>query len=427
MSVISWETISDSALEEAYYRTKLDCGLEIQVLPKPGYSTAYALFSTKYGSIDTAIVGPDGGVQPIPEGTAHFLEHKLFESEDLDAFARFAKTGASANAFTSFNKTAYEFSCSDRFAENLEILLDFVQSPYFTQATVEKEQGIIGQEIRMYLDDPGWREFFELLRLLYASHPVRVEIAGTERSIAEISAELLHECYRRFYHPANMILAVAGNVTCEEVGEIAQRMLKPAQGDPARRAALPDDAPPARREARLKMAVAAPRFLLGWKQPAEGGELPLRERLLAELCLEALAGETSPLYERLLNEGMINPGFGYEFLCGAGYAASLLGGESKRPEAAAAIIRQALAEAAETGVDPVAFEQARRKAYGRQVMQCNDIEELAGGMTEAYFGGETLFEQAALLRELCPADADTRLKTLFRPGCDALAIVEPMG
>ncbi|MDR3313670.1 MAG: insulinase family protein [Oscillospiraceae bacterium] len=425
MSAIDWETCRDAALEEAYYRTKLPGGLELQVLPKLGYSTAYALFSTKYGSIDTAIVYPDGSEFTLPEGTAHFLEHKLFESEDLDAFARFAKTGASANAFTGFNKTAYEFSCSEHFAENLEILLDFVQSPYFTQATVEKEQGIIGQEIRMYLDVPSWRIFFELLRLLYSTHPVRIEIAGTEESIAEISAEMLHECYRRFYHPANMILAVAGNVTKEEVGEIAARLLKPAQGAPAQRRKMVDDAPPAQALTRLQMPVAAPRFLLGWKEPTAGEEPCERAYLLAELCLEALAGETSPLYERLLNEGMINPGFGWEFLSGPGYAASLLGGESKKPEEAAEIIRQALADAVQNGLDPAAFEQARRKAYGRQVMLCNDIDTLAGNLTDAYFSGETIFEKAALLRTLTPADANERLKHLFRPGFAALAIVEP--
>lgn len=227
--------VRNELLNEVYYDIDHPSGLKILVMPKAGYESSYAIFATKYGSIDTMIQLEDGSFEQIPEGTAHFLEHKLFESEDLDAFERFAKTGASANAYTSFDRTGYLFSCSANFKKNLEILLDFVQNPYFTQATVEKEQGIIGQEIDMYKDVPDWEVMFNCLRNMYHNLPVRIDIAGTHESIAQISADTLYGCYNNFYNLYNMVLSVAGNTTVEEVLEVADKVLKPVKGKMAQR------------------------------------------------------------------------------------------------------------------------------------------------------------------------------------------------
>jgi len=427
MSEVTWEAIQDSALEEVYYRCKHPSGLEIQVCTKPGYSSAYALFSTKYGSIDTAITHDDGTATRIPEGTAHFLEHKLFESEDLDAFARFAKTGASANAFTSFYKTAYEFSCSGSFDENLEILLDFVQSPYFTEATVRKEQGIIGQEIRMYLDHPGWAEMMNLLQILYAAHPVRCDIAGTEQSIATITAGLLHECYRNFYNLHNMALTVAGNVTKEQVLAIADKMLKTGDGGRAAiRPRMMDNDKPAQTEIRRKMAVSVPTFLLGCKEEVTKPLLTVEETVTAELVLDALCGEASPLYEQLLEEGLINAGFGSELFAAEDYACSLMGGESKQPALAAEKIKEALLRAAENGLDSGDFERARRKAYGRLLMELNDVDALANNLSNAWLAGDDMFAKARALREATHEQARIRAREMFREGYFALSIIEPI-
>ena len=427
MSNVTWETIHDPALEETYYRCKHPSGLEIQVCTKPGYSSAYALFSTKYGSVDTAITNDDGTVTQIPEGTAHFLEHKLFESEDLDAFARFAKTGASANAFTSFHKTAYEFSCSSNFDENLEILLDFVQSPYFTEATVQKEQGIIGQEIRMYQDVPGWVEFMGLLQALYASHPVRSDIAGTEASIAEITAELLHGCYRNFYNLHNMALTVAGNVTKEQVLAIADKMLKlDGGGRAAIRPRMTDNDPPAQVLVRKKMAVSVPTFLLGCKEETEKRLLTALESTAADLVLDALCGEASPLYEQLLDEGLINTSFGSELISTEDHACSVMGGESKHPELAAEKIKQTLLRAAEKGIPVEDFERARRKAYGSWLMGLNDVDCVANRMSGAWLEGAGMFDKAKALREITLEQANERARQMFREGYFALSIIEPI-
>ncbi|MBQ8724549.1 MAG: insulinase family protein, partial [Oscillospiraceae bacterium] len=205
-------------------------GLTIYVCEMEGFSTTEALFAAKYGSVNTKFkTVNDEDYCTVPEGIAHFLEHKLFENEDCDVFSLYAKTGANANAFTSFDKTAYLFSCSENYKESLEILLSFVQNPYFTKESVEKELGIIGQEIRMTNDNPGWRVFFNMLRGLYHEHPVKIDIAGTEESICRITPELLYRCYNTFYNLHNMVLSVAGNCKASEILEIADRLLKPCE------------------------------------------------------------------------------------------------------------------------------------------------------------------------------------------------------
>ena len=218
--------IKSARLGQEMVKIKHPSGLTMLLCPMPGYSTAYATFTANVGSVDTGFkTQGDVAVVDVPEGIAHFLEHKMFENEDGDAFAKYAKTGASANAYTSFDKTAYLFACTDRFEESLEILLDFVRRPYFTKESVQKEQGIIGQEIRMYDDDGEWRVQFNLLQALYHNHPVRIDIAGTVESIAEIDDQLLYRCYRTFYNLNNMVLCVAGNFDIDAVLRVADRVI----------------------------------------------------------------------------------------------------------------------------------------------------------------------------------------------------------
>ena len=214
--------ISYEAIGEEYFFTKHPSGLEIYIYPKKGYSSKYAILGTNFGSVNNTFkLKNEENFTVVPDGIAHYLEHKLFASENGDAFELFAKTGASANAYTSFEKTAYLFSCTSGFEANLRHLLDFVQTPYFTEENVTKEQGIIGQEIRMYEDDPQWRSYFNTIEALYRNNPVRRDIAGTVESIAKITPQLLYDCYRTFYHPSNMILFCTGQVNPEQVEAIA--------------------------------------------------------------------------------------------------------------------------------------------------------------------------------------------------------------
>lgn len=420
------EVFTDNLLEESYREILHPSGLTIRVLHKSGYKSSYALFATKYGSIDTKILRTDGTFQTIPEGTAHFLEHKLFESEDLDAFARFAATGASANAFTSFDMTAYLFSCADRFSENLEILLDFVQSPYFTEETVRKEQGIIGQEIRMYKDSADWEVKFNLLRALYHAHPVRIDIAGTEQTIAQISADLLHGCYRNFYNLGNMVLCVAGKATAEEVLAVANKMLGQEGGKPAVRQYTPEPKEVKQRCIEEHLPVTVPTFALGYKEPLQSPERTAKEVLCTEILLEAIAGKASALYQTLMQEGLINNSFGTEYFHGFGYAETEFSGESRDPQRAAEIIRNAVIEIRKSGIDAQSFERARRKLYGRMVMQFNDVEDIAMQMAESFFAGERLFENIDVCRGLTADDANARLRDILQDEYTALSVILPV-
>ncbi len=407
--------------------TRIDhsSGLTIFVWPKAGYQSHYAVFGTNYGSIDTAF-DVNGTYTEVPAGIAHYLEHKLFENEDCDAFQRYAATGADANAFTSFERTAYLFSGSGDIVPSLEILLDFVQAPYFTEATVEKERGIIGQEIRMYDDTPGWRVFFNLLQAMYQNHPVRTDIAGTVDSIARITPDLLYGCYNAFYNLHNMVLAVAGNVTVEQVSGVADRLLKPA---PAWQLTRPDPHEPKEvGQARVeqKMTVAAPLFYFGFKHPMEGmAPLSPKEALAGEALLEILAGHSSPLYTRLMKEELINRSFGMELFDGPGYAAFLFGGESRDPDAVAAALCDEVDRLRRDGIDPAAFEAVRNALYGSAVMSQNDVEDCGDQLMNGHFRKLAPFEELEAAAALTREDVEALLQRSLCREHTVLSIIRP--
>lgn len=387
--------IKNEALGERYFEIDHPSGLRIYVLPKEGYSSAYAVFGTRYGSVDTCFrLKGEEQFTAVPEGIAHFLEHKLFESEELDAFERYAKTGASANAYTSFDRTCYLFSTSGDFDASFEILLDFVQHPYFTAQTVQKEQGIIGQEIRMYQDEPGWQLEFNLLRALYQKHPVRIDIAGTIDSIAQIDDKLLYACYDRFYNLHNMALAVVGNVTVDQVLKTADKLLNPCEKIEIERKFPEEPAQVGQKLVEQKLSVAVPMFMLGYKQDCKTTARPLGERIAMYTLLEAAAGESSQLYHDLMTQGLISPGFGSEYFTGPGYASVFFAGESTRPHEAAEVIRTALTAIRKDGVDPDAFNRAKKLLYGREIMGYNDVDGLANNLIDAHLCGEQIFDRA---------------------------------
>ncbi len=419
------EQIINEKLGETVFCAQHPSGLEIRVMPKKGYDSAYAVFGVKYGSIDTAVQTENGKFETIPEGTAHFLEHKLFESEDLNAFERFAKTGASANAYTSFEKTAYLFKGSENIGESLEILLDFVQNPYFTQQTVEKEQGIIGQEIRMYQDLPDWQVMFNLLKALYAKHPVRIDVAGTQASIAEIDADLLYRLYKNFYNPANMVLSVVGAIEPQDVFDIVERCIKPADGKKIERKFEKESPLPVRDYIEEKLSVACKQFLLGFKEDISEPLLSLEDELASQIVLEALTGKSSPLFKRLLDEELIDMGFYSELFNGFGFSCVMMGGTSSDPEKTASILRKEISRAQKEGIDPVAFERAKRKLYGRLVMGYNDIDDTANMMMNLYFNGYQPFAELEACKGVTLEKAQERLGVL-KEEASALSVISPI-
>ncbi len=421
------EEIRNDLLDESYFDISHPSGLKILVMPKKGYSGAYAIFAAKYGSVDNTLLQSDGSYKTIPEGTAHFLEHKLFESEDLDAFERFAKTGASANAYTSFDRTGYLFSCTGNFKKNLEILLDFVQHPYFTQATVEKEQGIIGQEIMMYKDVPDWEASFNLFRALYHNLPLRVDIAGSCESISQITADLLYECYNSYYSLGNMVLAISGNVNVEDVIDVADRMLlKTDEGGLIPRKLIDEPADVVTSYTEERLAVSAPQFMLGFKETWDTPERSSKEEQAMGMLLDMIAGPSSALYKRLLDMKLINTSFSFEYFTGFGYSAVMFGGESSDPKAVEKEIKAEIAKFRENGIDPEIFQRTRKKLYGRMIMGLNDIDEIANNMALSYFCGESIFTDFEVYKTITKEYAEDLLSKTLKDEYSALSVILPI-
>ncbi|WP_295215786.1 pitrilysin family protein [Ruminococcus sp.] len=401
-------------------------GLEILVCEMEGFSTTEAMFGTKYGSINTQFkTAADHDYCTVPEGIAHFLEHKLFENEDCDVFDLYAKTGANANAFTSFDKTCYYFDCSDNFKASLEILLSFVQSPYFTPESVAKEQGIIGQEIRMCDDDPGWRVFFNMLGGLYQKHPVRIDIAGTIESIAQITDDLLYRCYRTFYNLHNMVLAVAGNCKVDEVLEVADRLLKPCEDQKLETVFPVESLDIVRSETVETAAVGQPLFHVGFKCAPRTGAENLQAQIEAHIAMRVLAGTSSPLYQELLQEGLINPTFSSEIFNGDGFFTVIFGGESRDPRAVRDRIAAALTNAQETGLDEALFNEFKKSTYGALVQELNNVSSVTNSMIASHMAGCGLYDTLRVLSDLKPEDCNRFLQKEMDIQRMTLSIIEP--
>ncbi len=416
--------IKSASLSEKYYKVKHSSGLTIYVYPKDGYSSTYAIFGTKYGSINNTFKVDDGEIVKVPDGIAHYLEHKLFESEDGDAFSRYAKTGANANAYTSFDKTCYLFSCTDNFEESLEILLDFVQSPYFTKETVAKEQGIIGQEIKMYDDSPAWRVMFNMLMNMYKTHPVRIDIAGTVESIAEITPEYLYTCYNTYYNLNNMVLCVAGNVELDTVLNIADRMLKKSEYHEIENIFEEEPVGVLAPYVEQKLPVGLPLFNLGFKEKA--GEKRVDEQTLAysEILLFLIASSTSVLYRKMMDENLINASFSYEFFEGEGFLGTIFSGESRDPEKVSDTIKKYIEELKVKGIDSEEFEIAKRATYGDAISAMNSTDHIANILTDFDFSDRELYTYIDAIANATIEDITERLSTMFDTEKTTLSVIK---
>lgn len=419
------KTIKNELLQDEYFEIDHSSGLKILIMPKPEYKGAFAMFGAKYGSVDTCFrIKGEESYTRVPEGIAHFLEHKLFESEELDAFERFAKTGANANAFTSFDRTCYIFQCSDRFDESLEILLDFVKSPYFTEQTVQKEQGIIGQEIRMYQDAPDWQVLFNLLRAMYSKNPVRIDIAGTIESIAQINADLLYSCYRTFYNHSNMVLAVAGNVTVEQVLKIADKVLKKEAPIEFEQVIEEEQKEVEQDYIEETLSVDIPKFALGFKQSFETPVRTPKEIVCMDIALDIIAGKVSPLYSKMLDEGLINTSFGTEYFCGRGYAAPIFSGESNNALKVKEEIINEIEKLSKSGIGEDDFNISRKRLYGIEIRSFNDVDDLANSLVDSYFNNCSLFDTVECYKTVTKEDVEKTIREGFNPKYCSLSVIK---
>lgn len=410
---------------ESVYREALPNGLEICVVPKPGYAKKYAFFATRYGGMDTRFQ-LDGKWLDTPAGIAHYLEHKMFDTKEGNALQELAKNGAEPNAFTSNAMTGYYFDSTEHFEENLEILLSFVSIPYFTEESVAKEQGIIGQEIRMIEDNPDWQIYTRMMQALYQSSSARTSIAGTVESISHITAETLYDCHKAFYTPSNMILTVVGDVDPIHVADLARRVL-PREGGPIIPRDYGDEPETVTlRETSRAMEVSSPQFLTGFKcRPAAEGEDYLRLAVVGDMACDILLGESSPLYLRLYDQGLINTSFGGSFEMMPGVAYLYAGGDSRDARAVAAEIQQEAERLVREGIDEDFYQRVRRASFGANLRGLNSFENIAVSLTEGYFHGYDPFRFPQVFDTVTREDVTAFLRENLRPDRMVLSEITP--
>lgn len=423
------ETVRSDFLNEEYRYFKHKSGLDVYVFPKE-MSTAYALFATKYGSIDNKFkLSGEGSFTTVPNGIAHFLEHKMFENENgEDTFVRYARTGANANAYTSNSMTAYLFSCTENLYESLEILLDFVTKPYFTKETVEKEQGIIAQEIRMYDDNPGSRLYYELLGAMYRKHNVKINVAGTVDSIREITPELLYSCYNTFYNLGNMALCVCGNVDENKVCEVCDKILKESPCQEIIRDYPEEPAEINKKVAEAHLKVATPIFAIGVKDIDISPDpiIRLKKNAVAEIVCKMLFGKSSALYNELYEKNLISGDLSAEYEHNESFSFLAFDGESDNPDEVYKIYAEHIEKAKKSPPSREEFETAKRVKLASFIGMFDSTESIANEFLSFIFDGATVFDYVDALKGVSYEDAVDFINNVLREEYSVLAKILPI-
>jgi len=416
--------IKNAILNESYQLITTDCGLKIGVYNMHGYNAVHAVFATNFGSVDREF-SIDGKEYKLPAGVAHFLEHKMFENEDGDAFEKYAKTGANANAFTSFDKTCYIFTATENVDESLDILLDFVTKPYFTPQTVQKEMGIIGQEIKMYDDSVNWRMMFGILDGLYVNHYIRDDIAGTVESIAEIDDKLLYDVAHGFYSPSEMILCVAGNITADRVVDAVTRAGFNSEVADVKRISPfePDEINYA--EKSIYMPVSSVNVAVGFKEKMSN-PVTAKEEIAGDIIMDVLTGATSKLFNKLYDQNIVNGTFGGEVFSGRDYYATIISGETNQRDVLLDEIYSAIEELKSTGISEEDFLTSKNSMYGSLIIEFENVEEIAHDMVTEHFKGRTVYSGIETLSELTLDDVNEQLSRMFNSDKKTVFTVYPM-
>lgn len=424
------EIITSKATGDSCIHVKHSSGLDIYIKEMKGFNKVDALFGTRYGSINTMFrTAGQTEYTTVPDGIAHFLEHKLFENEECGVFELYAKTGAICNAFTSFDKTCYLFSCSKNYTENLRILLDFVQKPYFTKENVEKEQGIIGQEIQMTQDNPDWRLLFNMLKSMYHNHPVKIDIAGTIDSIAQIDADLLYKCYNTFYNLNNMVLSIAGNIDADEVLAICDECLKPCE-DNGLETVFPDEPDTVVcHEIREKQPVGMPIFMIGYKcKPSADKKETIRKAVSSTLLSQYINNEANDMYYSLKEEGIISSDFFCElFYSTKSYMAYMFSGSGYQPDKVRDAIVNELARILKEGIPDEDFSRIKKLAYGSLIRQQTNVAYAANIMINNALADVGVYDIVDMYSEITAQDVYNFIKYELTEDRLVLSVIEKDG
>lgn len=401
--------ITSLRLNESYFETYHKSGLKILIYPMKDCKSSFAMFSVKFGSLKTQYIGENGEIIKMPAGTAHFLEHKMFEGENGDAFDLFSKTGADSNAYTSADKTAFYFSCSDNFYKSLEILLEYVTKPYFTETSVKKEQKIIKQEIKMFMDNPDWVVYANMLKAMYHNENIGADIAGTLSSVMKITPEILYKAYNCFYDMSNCALAVSGNVDIDAVLETVDKIIdKITQKQPT---AIFNNEPFEVRKKHIQttMPVSLDIFNIGFKQKNIIGENTLKNQIIDELLCDVIAGDITNLYKELYYEGKVNQTFDTDNFSAENESSLMFCGESRNPMEVYEKLCDRINYLQKNGVEKDMFELSKLAAYGKHISTFSKAESIASAMIHTYFNGKNLYDALETAAQLNINDVNERL------------------
>ena len=423
------KTIVNDRIKEKILYEELESGLKVFFMPKSGFTKKYAMFSTNYGSIDNNFI-PIGESEPIlvPEGIAHFLEHKLFEEEEANIFNRFSMLGANVNAYTNFNQTSYLFYTTDNFYESLELLIKFVQSPYLTDENVEKEKGIIEQEIRMYEDNPKWKVFFNCLKAMYIKHPVKIDIAGTVESINTITKELLYKSYNTFYNPKNMVLFIIGDLSFDEILSVVEDSEKKdiISNDNLLRIIEEEPKEVNQRYIEEAMSVNIPLFYIGFKDNELGlvGKDAVKKDIITNMILDLLFTPSAKFYSDLYNEGIVDQSFGAYFTGKKTYGHSLIVGQSNEP----ILVKERIEDMIKLPVEEILLEEnflrLKKKNLGQFIMGFNSEEFIVNNFIDLYFDDFNLLDYLEVLESIQFSDLIERFKNHFNPDNMVMSIIK---
>lgn len=419
------EVIKNEKVKEEVTIEKLENGLTVMIVPKKNVKKKCVIWATKYGSNDSEFVVPGETKKTVvPNGVAHFLEHKLFEQENgTNSLDTLTALGVNANAYTSNNQTAYLFECTENFYEALDELMDYVQKPYFTDENVEKEKGIIGQEITMYDDYPEWRVYLNALKAMYHNHPIKLDIAGTIETISHIDKEILYKCYKTFYHPSNMVMSICGDFDATEVlNEVKKRLIKVEKMEEIQKIVAEEPDSIVQKEIMQEMEVSQPIYAIGIKTKKE--EDIVKRSIAINVMLGILYGTSSNAYKKLYNSGVISRSAGLEYDYGDDYAYVLISGEATNPNTVLETLKEEITKIKENGIKEKDFERIKKVFYGSQVHEYDDVMSIARSNLSAYISKIGVFDYLDKIQEVDVEYATKVFKETFSEEKMVISIVK---
>ena len=422
------QIIQNINLKEKLYIEKLENGLTIYIIPKSNTQKKYIMWGTEFGSIDNHFIIPENNREiTIPDGVAHFLAHKMFEQKNgTNSLDVLSNIGVDANAYTTNDYTTYLYECNDNFYEALDEFMDYVQNPYYTDENVEKEKGIISQEIKMYEDHPGWQVYLNAMKCLYKNNPVRIDIAGTVESISSINKEMLYNCYNTFYTPSNMLMVICGDFIPEElIKEIKKRITNNENKSQVKRIYPNEPQEINKKEKIVKMDVNNSLFVIAFKDEVlENKKEMVKKHIAIEIILYILLGKSSKLYKKLYEKGLIisQPDLDYEF--SKQYAHIAITGQSNNPKEVIVELKQELETLKEKGIQDEQFNRIKKKIYGDYVREYNDPGDIARMFMGDYFKGINSFEYIEHHKSITKEYTENILKQVLNEERMVISIIE---